>query len=93
VPGTNVSELLRKRRLPVVGGGAGVWSFVHLDDAAASTVLALDRGAPGIYKIVNDEPAPVSEWLPYLAECVAAPRQRRMPVLDCPSPQETPGSR
>ena len=71
-------ELVRKRRFPIVGDGGGIWSFVHLDDAAAATVLALEGGAPGIYNVVDDEPAPVSEWLPALADAhrreAAAPR-------------------
>jgi nucleoside-diphosphate-sugar epimerase len=60
-------DLLSKRRLPVVGGGAGVWSFIHIDDAASATVLAAEGGPEGIYNIVDDDPAPVHEWLPYLA--------------------------
>jgi 2-alkyl-3-oxoalkanoate reductase len=83
-PGTPVSDeypaLLRKRRLPLVGDGHGVWSFVHIDDAAAATVLALERGAPGVYDIVDDEPAPVADWLPYLAACVGAKPPRRVPA-------------
>jgi NAD dependent epimerase/dehydratase family enzyme len=55
-------ELVRKRRFAIVGDGGGIWSFVHLDDAASATVLALERGAPGVYNVVDDEPAPVSEW-------------------------------
>jgi len=71
---------LRRRRMPVVGSGAGVWSFVHVDDAAAATVAAL--GAPaGIYNVVDDEPAPVREWLPALAEAVGAPRPMRVPAF------------
>jgi len=73
-------ELVRKRKLPVVGAGTGIWSFVHVDDAAAATVAALERGAPGVYNVVDDEPAPVSEWLPYLAEAVGAKPPRRVPV-------------
>jgi nucleoside-diphosphate-sugar epimerase len=72
-------ELVRKRRFPVVGDGGGVWSFVHLDDAAAATVLALERGEPGIYNVVDDEPAPVREWLPALAEAIGAKPPRRVP--------------
>jgi nucleoside-diphosphate-sugar epimerase len=72
-------ELVRKRRFPIVGDGGGVWSFVHLDDAAAATVLAVERGAPGIYNVVNDEPAPVREWLPALAEAIGAKPPRRVP--------------
>jgi 2-alkyl-3-oxoalkanoate reductase len=72
-------ELVRKRRFPIVGDGGGVWSFVHLDDAAAATVLALDRGEPGIYNIVDDDPAPVREWLPALASAIGAKPPRRVP--------------
>ena len=53
-------ELVRKRKFPIVGDGAGVWSFIHIDDAATATVAAVERGAPGIYNVVDDEPAPVS---------------------------------
>ncbi len=72
-------ELVRKRRFPIVGDGGGVWSFVHLDDAAAATVIALERGAPGVYNVVDDEPAPVREWLPALAETIGAKPPRRVP--------------
>src|SRR5215218_2428158 len=72
-------ELVRKRRFPIVGGEGGIWSFVHLDDAAAATVLAVERGAPGIYNVVDDEPAPVREWLPALAETIGAKPPRRVP--------------
>jgi nucleoside-diphosphate-sugar epimerase len=72
-------ELVRKRRFPIVGDGGGIWSFVHLDDAAAATVLALERGAPGIYNVVDDEPAPVREWLPALAAASGAKPPRRIP--------------
>lgn len=78
-PPTAQVALVRKRQFPVVGGGTGVWSFVHIDDAAAATVLALERARPGIYNIVDDEPAPVSEWLPALAAAVAAKPPRRLP--------------
>ena len=74
-------ELVRKRRFPIVGDGGGVWSFVHLDDAAAATVLALERGEPGIYNVVDDEPAPVREWLPALAAAIGAKPPRRVPRL------------
>ena len=77
--GDPLVEAVRKRRLPIVGGGGGVWSFVHLDDAAAATVLALERGEPGVYNIVDDEPAPVHEWLPALAEVIGAKPPRRVP--------------
>jgi nucleoside-diphosphate-sugar epimerase len=72
-------ELVRKRRFPIVGDGGGIWSFVHLDDAAAATVLALERGAPDIYNVVDDEPAPVREWLPALAAAIGAKPPRRIP--------------
>jgi 2-alkyl-3-oxoalkanoate reductase len=72
-------EAVRKRRLPIVGDGGGVWSFVHLDDAATATVLALERGASGIYNVVDDEPAPVREWLPELAAAIGAKPPRRIP--------------
>jgi nucleoside-diphosphate-sugar epimerase len=83
-PGTSMADeyapLIRKRKLPVVGGGGGVWSFVHVDDAAAATALAVERGKPGIYNIVDDQPAPVHDWLPYLAKCLGAPAPRRVPA-------------
>ena len=72
-------EPVRKRQFPIVGEGGGVWSFVHLDDAAAATVLALERGEAGAYNIVDDEPAPVREWLPVLAEVLGAKSPRRAP--------------
>jgi 2-alkyl-3-oxoalkanoate reductase len=72
-------ELVRKRRFPIVGDGGGIWSFVHLDDAASGTVLALERGASGIYNIVDDDPAPVREWLPALAAVIGAKPPRRVP--------------
>jgi nucleoside-diphosphate-sugar epimerase len=71
---------IRKRRFPVVGNGAGVWSFVHLDDAADATVAALDHGAPGVYNIVDDDPAPVAEWLPGMAGALGARPPRHVPA-------------
>jgi nucleoside-diphosphate-sugar epimerase len=85
-PGTSLAsggehaEMVRKRRFPIVGDGEGVWSFVHIDDAADATVLAIERGARGIYNIVDDDPAPVSEWLPYLAEQLGAKPPRHLPA-------------
>jgi nucleoside-diphosphate-sugar epimerase len=73
-------ELVRKRRLPIVGNGAGVWSFIHLDDAATATVAAIEWGKPGIYNVVDDAPAPVSVWLPGLAEALGAKPPRRIPA-------------
>ena len=73
-------DLVRRRMWPVIGKGTGVWSWTHVDDAASSTVAALERGRPGIYNIVDDEPAAVSEWLPYLAEVVGAKPPRHVPA-------------
>ena len=73
-------ELVRKRQFPLVGDGAGYLSWVHLDDAASATVLALEQKARGVFNIVDDEPAPASEWLPYLAACAGAKRPMRVPV-------------
>ena len=72
-------ELVRKRQFPLVGGGTGYFSWVHLDDAASATVLAVEQKATGVFNIVDDEPAPVSEWLPYLAACAGAKRPVRVP--------------
>ena len=71
--------LVRKRRFPIVGDGGGIWSFVHLDDAAAATVLALEHGKAGTYNVVDDDPAPVREWLPVLAAAIRAKPPRRFP--------------
>jgi 2-alkyl-3-oxoalkanoate reductase len=71
---------LRRRRFPIVGAGTGVWSFIHIDDAATATAAAVERGAPGIYQIVDDDPAPVSDWLPALAAAAGARPPRRVPV-------------
>jgi nucleoside-diphosphate-sugar epimerase len=71
--------LIRKRQFPIAGG-TGHMSFVHLDDAASATVLALEKGVRGVFNIVDDEPAPVSEWLPYLAACIGAEPPRRVPL-------------
>jgi nucleoside-diphosphate-sugar epimerase len=84
-PGTSVApggeqvELIRKRRFPVVGDGGGVWSFIHIEDAAEATVAAVERGGRGIYNIVDDEPAAVAEWLPALALAVGARPPLRVP--------------
>lgn len=77
--GGDLLAMVHKRKLPVVGGGAGVWSFVHIDDAAGATLCAVERGEAGIYNIVDDEPAEVSEWLPYLAATVGARAPLRLP--------------
>jgi nucleoside-diphosphate-sugar epimerase len=72
-------ELVRRRQFPLVGGGTGYWSWTHLDDAAGATVLAVEQKARGVFNIVDDEPAPVSEWLPYLAACAGAKPPMRVP--------------
>ena len=72
--------LVRKRLFPLVGGGTGYVSWVHVDDAASATVLALEQSAKGVFNIVDDEPAPVSAWLPFLAECAGAKQPRRIPA-------------
>jgi nucleoside-diphosphate-sugar epimerase len=73
-------KLVRKRLFPLVGGGTGYFSWVHVDDAANATVLALEQRAKGVFNIVDDEPAPVSDWLPQLAECAGAKPPRRVPA-------------
>jgi nucleoside-diphosphate-sugar epimerase len=81
-PGANDDQvkLVRRRLFPLVGGGTGYFSWVHVDDAASATVLAVEQKAQGVFNIVDDEPAPVSEWLPYLAECAGAKPPRRVPA-------------
>jgi 2-alkyl-3-oxoalkanoate reductase len=71
---------VRKRAFPLVGDGAGVWSFVHTDDAAGAAVDAIQSGGPGIYNVVDDEPVEVATWLPALAEVVGAKPPRHVPV-------------
>jgi nucleoside-diphosphate-sugar epimerase len=86
-PGTTISlapdavmaGLIRKRRYPIVGDGGGVFSHVHIEDAAAATAIAVERGRPGIYNVVDDEPVPVREWLPVLARALGAKPPRRIP--------------
>jgi nucleoside-diphosphate-sugar epimerase len=78
-PDAVVAGPIRKRRFPIVGDGGGVWSHVHIDDAAAATAVAVERGQPGIYNVVDDEPAPVREWLPVLASALGAKPPRRVP--------------
>ena len=73
-------RFVRKRMVPLVGGGTGYMSWVHVDDAASATVLAVEQKATGVFNIVDDEPAPASEWLPYLAECAGAKPPRRAPA-------------
>jgi nucleoside-diphosphate-sugar epimerase len=71
--------MVRKRRLPIVGDGAGIWSLVHIRDAAAATAIAVERGEPGIYNIVDDDPAPVSAFVPELAKALSAEPPRHFP--------------
>lgn len=73
-------RVVRGRKLPLVGEAGGIWSWIHIDDAASATVAAVERGAPGVYNIADDEPAPVSDWLPVLAEIVGAKPPRHVPV-------------
>lgn len=85
-PGTGIAkdgaivELVRKRRMPIIGGGAGIWSFIHISDVARATVAAISHGDPGIYNVVDDEPTPVSTWLPALANAVGAKPPYEVPV-------------
>ena len=78
-PDAVMAAPVRKRRFPIVGDGGGVFSHVHIDDAAAATVAAVEHGRPGIYNVVDDEPAPVREWLPVLASALDAKPPRRIP--------------
>jgi nucleoside-diphosphate-sugar epimerase len=79
--GGEILTMLHKRQLPIVGGGGGIWSHIHVDDAARATVLATELdGISGVYNIVDDDPAPVREWLPYLARVVGAPKPLRIPA-------------
>jgi nucleoside-diphosphate-sugar epimerase len=82
--GPGASEVLldavRKRQVPVIGGGTGIWSFIEITDAAAATVAAVECGAPGVYNVVDSDPAPVAEWLPYLARVAGAKPPLRVPA-------------
>jgi nucleoside-diphosphate-sugar epimerase len=88
-PGTSVSlnplgeqvEMIRARKLPLAGKGTAVWSFIHIEDAAAATVEAIEHGKGGVYNVVDDDPAPVSQWLPALAKALGAKPPRRVPLL------------
>ena len=76
----DIATQVRKRGFPIVGDGAGVWSFIHMEDAASAAVAATERGAPGVYSIADDDPAPVVVWLPELALALGAPAPRHVPV-------------
>jgi len=78
-PDAQMAAPVRKRRFPIIGDGGGVFSHIHIEDAAAATAIAVERGRPGIYNIVDDEPAPVREWLPVLAGALGAKPPRRIP--------------
>jgi nucleoside-diphosphate-sugar epimerase len=73
-------EAVRKRQMPVIGGGTGTWSFIEISDAAAATLAAVEGGEPGVYNVVDSDPAPVAEWLPYLAEVAGAKPPLRLPA-------------
>ncbi len=75
------AQEVRRRRFPIVGGGRGTFSFVHVDDAAVATVVAAERGAPGIYNVTDDEPAPLRDWLPEYAAALGAPKPFRIPAF------------
>jgi nucleoside-diphosphate-sugar epimerase len=81
-PGASLEllDLIRDRKVPIIGGGHGVWSFIEITDAAAATLAAVRAGDPGIYNITDDEPAPQAEWLPYLAGCLGTKPPMRMPT-------------
>lgn len=78
-PGGDQFEIVRRRKFPLIGDGGGVWSFVHIADAAEATVAAIERGHCGIYNVVDDDPAPVAEWLPELAQTLGAKKPMRVP--------------
>jgi nucleoside-diphosphate-sugar epimerase len=78
-PGEEQFDLIRRRKFPVVGNGNGVWSFIHVADAADATVAAVEHGTRGVYNIVDDDPAPVAEWLPALAQQLGAKKPMRVP--------------
>lgn len=78
--GGQIVEMIRKRKVPIVGNGAGIWSFIHVNDAAVATEKAVTLGTPGIYNIVDDEPVEASIWLPYLAQTVGAKPPRKIPA-------------
>jgi nucleoside-diphosphate-sugar epimerase len=77
--GSKLAREFERRRFPIVGDGSGVFSFIHVDDAAAATIAALEDGAPGVYNVVDDDPAPMSEWVPAFADALGAKPPRRVP--------------
>lgn len=78
-PGGEQAEMVRKRKFPLVGDGGGVWSFIHVADAATATVAAVEHGNRGVYNVVDDDPAPVAEWLPALAQRLGAKKPVHVP--------------
>lgn len=80
-PGAEQVEMIRRRKFPIVGDGGGVWSFMHVADAADATVAAVEHGSRGVYNVVDDDPAPVAEWLPALAQQLGAKRPMRVPRI------------
>jgi nucleoside-diphosphate-sugar epimerase len=78
-PGAEQFELIRNRKFPLVGDGRGMWSFIHVEDAADATLAAIQRGSRGVYNVVDDDPAPVAEWLPVLAEKLGAKKPAHVP--------------
>jgi nucleoside-diphosphate-sugar epimerase len=78
-PGGDQLDLVRKRRFPIVGDGGGIWSFIHIHDAATATLAALEHDGSGVYNIVDDDPAPVREWVPALAKAAGAKPPRHIP--------------
>jgi nucleoside-diphosphate-sugar epimerase len=76
----SIAQDVRRRRFPVIGSGAGLWSFIHIDDAASATAAAVERGAPGVYNVVDDEPAAMRDWLPAYAEAIGARKPLRVPL-------------
>jgi 2-alkyl-3-oxoalkanoate reductase len=78
-PPGELTEMIQKRRVPIIGNGAGIWSLVHIEDAASATAAALERGAPGVYNVVDDDPVPVGELMPELARLIGAKPPRHLP--------------
>jgi nucleoside-diphosphate-sugar epimerase len=79
--GGSIYRQVKSRRFPIVGKGSGIFSFIHIDDAADATVAAVERGAPGIYNVVDDDPAPMREWLPVYAQSTGAKKPFRVPTF------------
>jgi nucleoside-diphosphate-sugar epimerase len=80
-PEASMTRYILKRKFPIIGDGGGIWSHLHIEDAASATAAGVERGAPGLYNIADDEPAPVREWLPALAEALGAKRPMRVPAF------------